>query len=210
MMGMQETDLIVKTLKLEDIHGELGSIATHLNTSIFDLIDALIRMGLAAEHARLGLSFPPHTPPFKNNINNNNNTEGIINKLNSILTKSNPIVTAKSPLEKKAEKKKNRKPKNRTPMPKAWVDDHEKDTISDEALIKYCEKHGYDWYAAKEMFLAFVDHHLARGATFVKWYNAFYGWVRNNAKFNGPPAKKTGSVIQSLKSKNPLEELFND
>jgi hypothetical protein len=222
IMGMQETDLIIKTLKLEDIHGELGSIATHLNTSIFDLINALIRMGLASEHERFEvLSSPPHTPPFKNNIINNNNTKGVINKLFlKDLTKSHPIVSGKwpgdlipgrkSPLEKKAERKNNRKPKNKTAMPKLWVDAREAGALHDEVLIDYGEKQGYDWYATKELFLSFVDYHMAKGSKFVKWNNAFYTWVRNDIKFNGPPAKKTSGVLQSLKTNQPFEGLWND
>jgi hypothetical protein len=224
-MGMQETDLIIKTLKLEDIHGELGSIATHLNTSIFDLINALIRMGLASEHERFEvLSFPSHTLPFKNNIINNNNTEGVINKLSlKDLTKSNPIVSGKwpgdiipgaktgfrnSPLGKKAARKAHGKKKNKVSMPAMWVNDRAHETLKDHVLVEYCEKHGYDWYGAKELFLHFVDHHLAKGSKFVKWYNAFYMWVRNDAKFNGPPAKKVSGVLQSFEIKNTINDLF--
>jgi hypothetical protein len=212
-MGNEVADNIINTLDLNDINGILHVRARNQGADILEYIQHLVRFGLKMEQTVSDfLSFPPHTPPFKNNIiNNKNNTEGVINKISlSDLTKSNPIVSGKSPLEKKAEKKKNRKPKNKTAMPAMWVNDRAHETLKDHVLVEYCEKHGYDWYGAKELFLHFVDHHLAKGSKFVKWYNAFYMWVRNDAKFNGPPAKKVSGVIQSFEIKNTLDDLFKD
>ena len=214
-MGAQLPDL--NDIVDDNMLGELEMIADAYSVDVACIIDFFLRSGINNEGFRFSvsadlqtLSFPPHTPPFKNNINNNN-TEGIINKLNlNSITKSNPIVSGKSPLEAKAEAKKKRKRKNKTSMPLPWRVDRENETISDQVLIEYAEEHGYDWYVAKELFLAFVDYHLAKGSTFVKWENAFYTWVRNDRKFNGSPAKKTGSVIHSFKKTNPLEDLFNE
>jgi hypothetical protein len=91
-----------------------------------------------------------------------------------------------------------------------WAADRDNDTLSDQVLIDYAEKHGHDWYAAKELFLAFVDHHISKGSRFVKWENAFYTWVRNDRKFNGSPAKKNGNVLSSYKNSKPMEDLFNN
>jgi hypothetical protein len=211
IMGAEPVDNIIKDLSLGEIFGELEYLSISWGVEIITVIKYLIRVGVKMETARLELlCFPPHTPPFKNKINIKN-TEGILNKLNTNnLTKSHPIVSGKSPLEKKAARKAHGRKKNKVSMPKLWVDAREAGAIHDEVLIDYGEKQGYDWYATKELFLHFVDHHLAKGSKFVKWHNAFYMWVRNDAKFNGPPAKKNSGVLQSFETKNTLEDMFND
>lgn len=195
---------------------KIDYIAEAFDSDFSSVLAFIIRNGVDAEYSRVmncmmpkgGTVLPPHTPPTQDNILNNNNPEGIIYRLNNKLNISNPIVTGNSPLDKKKARKRRKSPT--VPMPPKWIEDANRDTIQDKELIAYGEKHGYDWYATKEMFLNFVDHHVSRGSRFVKWRAAFQKWVRNNTVFYGKPAKKTGTVLQSYEKAKPLQELFND
>jgi len=207
----EPTDYIMDILNVSYLKPAIRMLADEQGTDIITIMREMLVIGVKAEQAREQCfkERSPHTPLKKNTINiyNNKNPEGVlINNNNS--KESNPIASGKSPLEKKAEAKSRKKPK--VGMPKTWREDRAKETIRDEELITYALAKGYDWYAAKELFLAFVDYHESKGSKFVKWNNAFFTWIRNDIKFNGTPAaNKSETVLGLYKKSDPMEKLFN-
>jgi len=159
-------------------------------------IDFMVRMlNGVGKVKKEAFPFPPDPPIPSSFLDNNNKKKENIISLNQLV----------------AAKKDSRK-KQKVSMPKKWVEARDMNTIDEPDLIYYAEKKGYDWYMAKEMFIAFVDYHLAKGNKWADWTRAWYTWVQNDIKFNGPPTK--GKVLTSvLKSyqdnTNPIEDFFN-
>jgi hypothetical protein len=203
-----------------ELHDKLSIVSERLGCEPAEIAQQILEFGIEMEFLRC-LAFETHkkekektppTPPKKekektiiNNIKEKayggGESEGRNQKLGGLRL---------SPLEAKAKAKANRK-KQVVNMPKKWVDDRESDTISDEHLIDYADKQGYDWYQARDLFLHFVDHHQAKGNKFANWQAAWRTWLRNDQKFNGKPkVKSLDPVLRSRVKKSNVEEMFND
>ena len=220
----QEVENIMKNVGLERLVDKLEEVSIIYNINMLTSLRLCIASGIGSEISRADVidnvsvdvlsSFPPSdSPPSGNICVKSKEPLGSLDILNNKLQISNPIVTGKSipPLEAKRQAvEKRQKNVRKTSMPKKWADDRERGTIDDPVLLNYAEGQGYDWYQTKEMFLAFVDYHESKGSKFVKWNNAFFTWVRNDLRFNGPATKKVQSCDKLYKKSNPLGELFHD
>jgi len=228
MEERQVVDVIMKSLRIEHLLPKVRDLANQYDIDTLTFLGALISVGCQAEQARFDWydndvkqrKKEKKQKKERNIYNNNNKEKTNLNKLN---TRDNNMpqmealfdwFTIKpSPLVAKLEaKKKSSKIERRVKMPRAWVEARENETIFlGVNLVGYAESQGYDWYLAKELFLAFVDYHLAKGSIFKNWEAAWRNWIRNDIKFNGGPATQTpGSVVQSYKKTDTIEELFND
>ena len=142
---------------------------------------------------------------------NENIISQYINKNNKRITNSPDITLSEilPPLEAKTKAKKSARSKPKRKMPAQWIQDRDNETINDQALIDYAETKGYDWYQAKELFIDFVDYNLKKGKVFADWNRAWYTWLRNDTKWNGPPKDKkllcSDNVLKSYKTLNPKE-----
>ena len=211
----QAVEIIMEALGLTNKVEWLRVASESSNISMLTILSVSVETGIDFELRRsekLSKERKERSKEKKENIYNNNKTKEEKLKESYILSGLNSGEKVVPPLEAKRQAAEKRKKNVRkVNMPKVWVDSRERDTIDDEALITYCERMGYDWYAAKEAFLAFVDHHMAKGSKFVKWNHAFFTWIRNDIKWKGGPiTQKPGSVIQSYQPKNRIGELFND
>jgi len=214
----QIAENIMETLGLECIVEKLEEASIINGFDMLTMLSSAVASGIGAElySARLidGRSNKERKERSKekkeiiNNIYKKKTKTNILSGLNLDIHSENSGVP---PLEAKRQAAENKKKTPKRDMPKAWIDARDRETIEDPQLISYCEGQGYDWYAAKERFLAFVDHHLAKGTQFAKWDRAFMQWIRNDTKWNGKPAtQKPGSMIQSYQHRNPMGELFHD
>jgi hypothetical protein len=207
----QAVECIMKTLGLEGMMVGLEDASISSEVDMLTILSLAVSSGIRYERCRAEeirqRKKEKNQKKERNNIYNNNNKEkeNIVN-----LSLLNTGESSIAPLEAKRQAKK--KVVRRVQMPKAWVDAREKETIDVEGLlVSYAQSQSYDWYAAKELFFAFVDYHLAKGSIFKSWDAAWRTWIRNDIKFNGKPAThKAGSMIQSYKTKSPIEGLFND
>jgi hypothetical protein len=206
----QVAEMILESLGLGELSFELEDAAIESETDTLTILSLAVASGIKYERMRaveIRQRKKEKKQKKERNIYNNNNKEKV-EKLSNLNTRAQSI----SPIEAKRQtKEKSKKVDRRVKMPKAWVDAREKETIDDQVLILYAEGQGYDWYSTKELFLAFVDHHLSKGSKFVKWESAFYTWMRNDIKWGNKPAtQKGGSVIHSYETKSPIEGLFNE
>jgi hypothetical protein len=209
----QVAENIMETLGLEKLIDSLEQASISNGFDMLTTLSLVTAEGIGAElfrfEANLSKERKERSKEKKEIIYNNNNK----NKNSIDLSKLNTGARSIPPLVAKAEAKaRAKKVDRRVQMPKAWVDARQKETIDlGGNLVSYAESQGYDWYGAKEMFLAFVDYHLAKGSIFKSWDAAWRTWIRNDIKFNGKPAaKKPGSMIQSYQHRDPMGELFHD
>ena len=199
--------------QLKDILDEnaidlVSEFAEYFELSFANTLIQIIGSGIAFETvAKKNKEKKERSKERKEIINNNiyNNK----NKKTFSLLKTNKEQKL-PPLEAKAKAKANKKKKPKVSMPKKWVEDRDNETITDQILIDYAEKKGYDWYGAKEMFLEFCDHHLKLGNKWADWYRAYYQWIRNDTKWNGKPQTIPPKTVLSYKQSNPIKELFDD
>jgi len=207
----QAVEIVMETLGIGHLVFELEDASIVSEMSMLTILSLSVSSGIRYERERADQKNERKKEKKQKKerniyINNKEKTDNL-SKLNLNLKSEKSI----PPLEAKRQAAEKKKKKNKTAMPKAWIDAREKETIVDQVLILYAEGQGYDWYNAKELFLAFVDHHLSRGSTFVKWEAAFYTWIRNDIKWGNKPATvKAGNVVQSYETKSPIEGLFKD
>ena len=214
MEERQTAEMIMESLGIGEQIFELEDAAIESKTDMLTILSLAVASGIRYERMRADeikqRKKEKNQKKERNIYTNNKETtkqKDILSKLN-LNIKSEKLIP---PLEAKRQAAEKKKKKNKTSMPKPWVDARERETIDDQVLILYAEGQGYDWYNAKELFLAFVDHHLAKGSKFVKWEAAFYTWLRNDIKWGRKPATHSpGSVVQSYETKNPIEGLFKD
>jgi hypothetical protein len=211
MEERQIAEMIMESLGIGEQIFELEDAAIESKTDMLTILSLAVASGIRYERMRAGeineRKKEKKQKKERNIYNINKEKTDNLSELNLNLKSEKSI----PPLEAKRQAAEKKKKKNKTAMPKAWIDAREKETIVDQVLILYAEGQGYDWYNAKELFLAFVDHHLSRGSTFVKWEAAFYTWIRNDIKWgNKPVTVKAGNVVQSYETKNPIEGLFKD
>jgi hypothetical protein len=221
MNDRQTSEMIMESLNLGELMFELEDASIESEVSMLTILSLAVSSGIRYERCRaeeIRQRKKEKKQKKERNIYNNNNKEKT-EKLSNLNTRAQSIQSpmglsqlSTSPIEAKRQaKEKSKKVDRRVKMPKAWVDAREKETIDDQVLILYGEGQGYDWYSTKELFLAFVDHHLSKGSKFVKWESAFYTWMRNDIKWGNKPAtQKGGSVIHSYETKSPIEGLFNE
>ena len=211
----QVVEDIMKTLGLEKLIDSLEQASISNGFDMLTTLSLVTALGIGAELFRFEANGNKERKERSKekkeiiyNIYNKKTKRNILPGLNLDIHSENSGVP---PLEAKRQALKNKKKTPKKDMPKNWIDARDRETIDDPQLISYCEGQGYDWYAAKERFLAFVDHHLAKGTQFAKWDRAFMQWIRNDTKWNGKPAtQKPGSMIQSYQHRNPMGELFHD
>jgi hypothetical protein len=214
MNDRQTSEMIMEALNLGELMFELEDASIESDMSMLTILSMSISAGVRYERARAGeirqRKKEKNQKKERNNIYNNNKEK---KEKQKELSKLNTRAQSISPIEAKRQaKEKSKKVDRRVKMPKAWVDAREKETIDVEgSLVSYAQTQGLDWYATKELFLAFVDHHLAKGSIFKSWDAAWRTWIRNDIKWNGKPTtQKSGSVLQSYETKSPIEGLFND
>ena len=214
MDDRQALETIMDILDIQYLKPKVRDVAEQNEISPLTMVAEMVAMGCHAEQARIDCvkqrKKEKNQKKERNNIYNNNNKEKTVDTLKNLNTRAQSSIP---PLEAKRQaKEKAKKKERRVQMPKAWVDARQKETIDVGGnLVSYAESQGYDWYGAKEIFLAFVDYHLAKGSIFKSWDAAWRTWIRNDIKFNGKPATHSpGSVVQSYTPKNTIGELFND
>ena len=200
-MDRQDLNMLMSSVGLRVLAPIVSDLASQLKIDELDVIRLTISTGLRAEQERINFvadaeQKKERSKERKTIYNNNKEKPKTKSTFPELTIGVKPVSSTKKPKRQ---------------IPKAWIDQYERQVLEDETLIAYCKKRGGDEYWAKEQFLRFVEHHMAKGSMWVRWNYAFYKWITNDIKWNGRPAtQKPGSVIQSYKPQNTMKDLFND